>query len=133
MTKSTTLLSIGLAVAVIIGCGLNPAGTVTVTVASIDTVVIGSAGSGAVHGTIETDSAITNVTMSIKRGASTALNITPNFNSNGYNHKDTIDLYSDMQTRISASSGAAVGIDTLIITVRSGSITKGTSHPFVVR
>jgi hypothetical protein len=138
MKKSLAFLSIGMVIAVTVGCGLNPAGTVTVTIANIDTVVIDSVGRGVVQGTIESDSAITNVTMSIKNSAGgivPAAAIKPNFNASGYKTKDTVDLQNDMQTWISASSsnGATAGTDTLIITVSSGSITKGASHPFTVR
>ncbi|MGA2506349.1 MAG: hypothetical protein ABSF80_02620 [Chitinispirillaceae bacterium] len=150
MKKSLAFLSVGVVIAVTVGCGLNPAGTVTVTIANIDTVVMGDSTSirGVVQGTIESDSAITNVTMSIKNSAGTILAATiakANF-THGYASrdtvypnkdtvhitKDTVDLNNDMHTWIYASSSASAGTDTLIITVSSGRITKGASHPFTV-
>jgi hypothetical protein len=133
MKKLIALVCVIFPVAAMLGCGLNEAGTVKVTIDSIDTVARGD--SGWVYGTIESDSTITNVTMAIKDSVGTVLNttvISANFLPSSYLNRDSVDLFMDMQTMIHANASAAPGIDTLVITVASGVIKRKASHPFVV-
>lgn len=133
MRKLFAMVCAGAVFAFMSGCGVNNPSTtkVNITIEEIGAVVVGGA-SGAVKGSIEADSIITNVTMIIKDNTGATLsNVTANFTS-GYSGKESADLESDMATTIKAVAGASGGTDTLVITASAGSVSTSSSKAFTV-
>lgn len=134
MKKLLALVSAVGVAAMMSGCGLtDPSPTsVTITIESIGAVVAGGA-AGEVKGTIEADSILTNVDMTIldKNDADVKSKFTVTWTSS-YSDKKKVDLKDDLGTTVKANTGTAAGTYKLKITAESGGISSSQSKEFTV-
>jgi hypothetical protein len=133
MKKLLALISAVGLVAMMNGCGLNdPASKVDISITSIGPVAAGG-GAAIVEGTIEADSIITNVDMTVLN--STDGDFKSNFTlywTTGYTGKEKADLKVDMSTTVAAKSTTPSGTYKLKITGSSGGITTSSTKEFTV-
>lgn len=130
MKKLVALFSVGVLIAMMVGCGLNPAGpaSISVDIPAFNSVAI-SGGWFPVTITIESDSEITSVVPKVKKGT---LDVTSSFsfnlNATDYLGKESVSLQMGIQT-----TSASAGTDyTLEVTVTAGSIEKTGTQSFTV-
>jgi hypothetical protein len=131
MKKLIALFSVGILVAMMVGCGLNPAGpaTLNVTISAIPDLTAGSGGAQ-ISVTIESDSAITNMTYAVMSGTNdrtSDFNITPPLYSD-YQGKESVTI----NFTISAKSGITGGTYSFKVTVDAGDLTKDDARNFTV-
>lgn len=136
MRKLLALLSAGLLVAAISGCGTSPAGTVTITITSIGTGSVTANGPAVtVNGTIEADSALTDVVMTFMDSTGNTAVSTTYFQQNSFTAnfagKKKVDLNTDLSMVVRAYTVPS-GTYQLKITATSGSVTSTSSKSFTV-
>jgi hypothetical protein len=133
MKNFLALLGVVGMVAMWSGCGLtDPASNVDISITSIGSVTAGG-GAAIVEGTIEADSIITDVDITVlnSSGADVKSSFTIYWTT-GYSGKEKADLKDDMSTTVAAKSGTAGGTYKLKITASSGSITSSSEKEFTV-
>jgi hypothetical protein len=133
MKKLLGLLCAGLFVAAMSGCGLNPAGSVTITIDPIADVTAGG-GSVNVTGSIESDTVLTSVTISIMSGTN---DVSGDFDiqfsalSNFPGEKKVELGPNELNLRIRAISASA-GTYSLKIAAAAGSVNSSSEKTFNV-
>jgi|WetSurMetagenome_2_1015567.scaffolds.fasta_scaffold70055_1 hypothetical protein len=132
MKKLLALLGVGM-VAMWSGCGLNnPASKVDISITSIGPVAAGG-DAAIVEGTIEADSIITDVDMTVLNSSDGDFESSFTLNwTKGYSGKEKADLKGDMNTTVAAKPGTPAGTYKLKITASSGGITNSSTKEFTV-
>jgi len=135
MKKFIAFLSVAAIVAMMSGCGTDPAATkITITIESIGSVVAGASGAAEVTGKIDADSELTDVSMRVldNSGVAVAEDKFIVYHTSAYTGKKSVNLKTDLNTTIKAVASVTGGTYKLEITAKAGSVESITSKEFTV-